>query len=372
MSSFTHTETARKVVFGDGALDQVRQEARQLGFGRVLLLTTRRGAQSPAGRKVADLLGDRLAATFDGVEPHVPAPVVQQAVMRTRREGCDGVVALGGGAVMDAAKAVAFFADQAAGGDDARFIDLPSLPAIAVPTTYSGAEMTPFFGVTDPVAQRKGVAGAAHTAPKGVIYDPSLTYGLPPEVSASTGMNALAHCVEAAYSAQRTPASEALALEGVRRISRSLPRVVEAPNDPVSRAEMLSAAWLAGCVLNNATMAAHHALCHALGGQLGVPHGVANSIMLAHVMRCNARDAASELARVGEALGTRPDADAAAGAVDALRRRLGLPGRLSDVGVTEDDLSTVSETALASPLLRNNPRPLHDASDVAALYRAAW
>lgn len=371
MSSFTHTETARRVIFGDGALERLRAEVRQLGLGRVLFLCTRRGAQSQAGTKVAQLLGDRLGATFDGVEPHLPSPVVQQALMVVRRQGCDGIVGLGGGAVMDGVKALAFFADQAAGGSDARFVDLPSLPGVAIPTTYSGAEMTSFFGMTDPAARRKGGGGAAHTAPKVVIYDPSLTFDLPPTVSASTGMNALAHCVEASYSPARTPAAEALALEGIRRIASTLPKVVESPRDPGARTDMLAGAWLAGWVLNNAPMGAHHGLCHGLGGRAGVPHGVANSIMLSHVMRFNASAVPSELARVGEALGTRPDAEAAADAVDGLRAQLGLPGRLSEVGVSEDDLAPLAELAMESPAVRANARPL-EGPDAEALYRAAW
>ena len=181
-------------------------------------------------------------------------------------------------------------------------------------------------------------------------------------------MNALAHCVEAAYSPGRTPAAEALALDAIRRIAAALPRVVASPRDPSARAEMLTAAWLAGWVLNNASMAAHHGLCHALGGRLGIPHGVANSIMLAHVVRFNAEGAADEVARIADALGA--DGDAAA-AIDELRGRLGLPGSLSEVGVTADALTDLAEQAATSPLLANNPRPLEGPPAVEALYRAA-
>ena len=372
MSSFTHVETARKVLFGDGALESVRDEVRQMGMARVLFLSTRRGASSPTGQTIQRLIGDRLVVTFDGVEPHLPSPIVQQAVMVARREGCDGVVGFGGGAVMDGTKAMAFFADQAAGGREARFVDLPALPAIVIPTTYSGAEMTPFFGMTDPASRRKMGGGAAHTAPKVVIYDPSLTYDLPPDVSASTGMNALAHCVEAAYSAGRTPAAEALALEGARRLASALPRVVHAPRDPTARSDMLAGSWLAGWVLDNAPMGAHHGLCHGLGGRTGIPHGVANSIMLAHVMRFNAPTVGAELARIGEAIGAEPDALAAADAVDRLRESLGLPGRLSEVGVSEDELSGLAEAAMNSGAVQANPRRLESPAVAEAIYRAAW
>lgn len=371
MSSFTHTEAPRRVIFGDGALDRLKGEVKEMGFSRALFLATKRGAASAAGAKVVSLLGDRQAVTFDGIEPHLPAPVVQQAVMVARREGCDGVVALGGGAVMDGAKALGFFADQAAGGREARFLDLPALPAISIPTTYSGAEMTPFFGMTDPAARRKGGGGAAHTAAKVVIYDPSLTYDLPREASASTGMNALAHCVEAAYSPGRTPAAEALAIEGIQRIAAALPRVVESPRDPGARTDMLTAAWIAGWVLNNAPMCAHHGLCHALGGRLGIPHGIANAIMLTHVMRYNAAAVPHELARVGEALGVPADAEDAAVAVDTLRKRIGLNGRLAEVGVSRDDLPGLAELAAGSPVVANNPRPLDGPEAIEALYLAA-
>ena len=241
------------------------------------------------------------------------------------------------------------------------------LPHVSVPTTYSGAELTPFFGMTDEQARRKSGAGGPTITPAAAVYDPELSLGTPPRISAETGMNALAHCVEAAYSPARTPEAEAIALAGIWRISRALPHVVEHPQDIDGRAAMLAGAVFGGRCLQNASMGVHHGLSQLVGGRTGIPHGLANAVILAHVVRFNADAVPDELEAIGHSLG---DKDPAA-AIDALRKSIGLPGRLSECGVTEDDIIVVARLAESSPSVQLNPKPVTEA-DARAILQAAF
>ncbi|MGH2687098.1 MAG: iron-containing alcohol dehydrogenase family protein, partial [Actinomycetota bacterium] len=268
----------------------------------------------------------------------VPTTVVQAAVMQARRDGIDGLVSFGGGSAADLAKAVAFFTEQEAGTPGASYADRPALPHISIPTTYAGAELTPFFGMTDEAARRKSGAGGPTVAPVAAVYDPSLTLSTPPRVSAETGMNALAHCVEAAWSPQRTPEAEAIALAGCRIVFHTLPAVVAAPADLDARTAMLEGAVLGGRCLHNAATGIHHGLCQLLGGRTGLPHGLVNALVLPHAVRFMTHDLAAEVRRIGEAIGAPDDP---AGAIADLAARLGLPAGLSDCGVDDDDLEAV-------------------------------
>src|SRR5205085_9739400 len=177
---------------------------------------------------------------------HVPAPAVQAAHRQARADGDDALVSFGGGSCADLAKAVAFFTEQEQGIPSTSWTDRPALPHVSVPTTYSGAELTPFFGMTDPTTRRKSGGGGPTVAPVAAVYDPELTLSTPARVSAETGMNALAHCVEAAYSPVRTPEAEAIALAGAATIHRALPAVVLRPDDLDARTAMLEGSALAG------------------------------------------------------------------------------------------------------------------------------
>src|SRR5947209_19889525 len=191
--------------FGTWEVDDVATIVREAGGQRVLLITTEGRLASADGERLTKALGRELESTFSGVQSHVPAPAVQAAVQQARRDGVDAVVSFGGGSCADLAKAVCYFTEREAGTPGATWLDRPALPHVAVPTTYSGAELTPFFGMTDPATKRKSGAGGPTVAPVAAVYDPELTLSTPPRVSAETGMNALAHCVEAAYSPGGTP-----------------------------------------------------------------------------------------------------------------------------------------------------------------------
>jgi maleylacetate reductase len=367
--NWVHTGYAQQIRFGPGILAEAGQVVRGLGARRVMLVTTPGRLASPAGERLQRSLGGLLVSVYDGVRSHVPSRCVQEALRLARRDGVDGVVSFGGGSCADCAKAVCFFTEQEAGTPGASYFDRPALVHVSIPTTYSGAELTPFFGMTDEAAGRKSGAGGPTIAPAAALYDPEVTLDLPPRVSAETGMNALAHCVEAAWSPVRTPEAEAVALAGIERISAALPEVVARPGDPEARSAMLAGAVLGGRCLQNASMGVHHGLSQLVGGRSGIPHGLANAVILAHAVRFNADAVPGALARIAAALGA-PGGDAA-GAVDALRASLGLPARLAECGVTADDIEAVVRMAAANPNVRNNPKPVGEA-EARAILEAAF
>ncbi len=366
--AWTHTSLAQQIVFGAGSADRVPELIRTLGARKVLLVTTERRLASADGAHVVRLLGRSLASTFAQVASHVPTPLVHQAVLQARRDGIDAVVSFGGGSCADLGKAVCFFLEQEAGVPGASHIDRPMVGHLSIPTTYSGAELTPFFGMTDPATRQKQGAGGPTSAPLAAVYDPSLTLSTPPRVSAETGMNALAHCVEAAWSPHRTPEAEAIALAGAATIARALPRVVAAPDDLEARTDMLEGACLGGRALLNAGMGVHHGLSQLVGGRTGIPHGLANAVLLCHAVRFNADAVPDAVARIGESLGDGADA---AGAVDRLRQSVGLPATLSEAGVPEAELEAIARLSQSNANVARNPRPVSEA-DALAILQAAW
>ncbi|HSS12221.1 MAG TPA: iron-containing alcohol dehydrogenase family protein [Acidimicrobiales bacterium] len=367
MTSWTHTGYAQRIHFGLDAIDRAADVAKEAGGRRAMLVTTAGRRESEAGERLQRALGRVLVSVFDGVRSHVPTTAVQAAVSQAQAEDIDAMVSFGGGSCADLGKAVCFFVEQQAGVPGAAYIDRPAVAHISIPTTYSGAELTPFFGMTDEATHRKTGAGGPTIAPVAAIYDPVLTLELPARVSAETGMNALAHGIECAYSPLRTPEAEAIALACVQRVASALPDVVDEPTNILARTAMLEGAVLGGRCLQNASMGVHHGLAQLVGGRTGIPHGLANAIILTHALRWNAAAVADEAWRIGNALG---DPDDPAGAVDRLRERLDLPERLSEVGVTDDDIDAVVRMSSGNPSVRANPRRVTE-DDVRAILGAA-
>jgi maleylacetate reductase len=366
-ATWTHTGYTQQIAFGPGALRELTGLLRTLGLRRVLLVTTAGRHESEDGERVRRSMARALASSFAEVESHVPVPLVQRAVHQARRDGVDGVVSFGGGSCADLAKAVCFFTEQEMGTPGASFADRPALPHVSVPTTYSGAELTPFFGMTDPATRQKSGAGGPTVAPIAAVYDPDLTMSTPARVSAETGMNALAHCVEVVWSRARTAEAEAVALAGAGRLVDALPRVVDDPADRQARSDALAGAYLAGRALQNASMGVHHGLAQLVGGRTGIAHGLANAVILPHAMAFN-RDAVPEaLDAIGVAIGAPDDP---VGAVTALVERLGLPTRLSECGVTDEDLDVVARLAAGHRGIAANPKPVSE-DDARAILEAA-
>jgi alcohol dehydrogenase class IV len=362
---WTHTGYAQQVVFGARSIERLSELLRALGVRRALLVTTAGRLASDDGQRVVKALGRTLASTFAEVTSHVPTNLVQSALLHARRDGIDGLVSFGGGSCADLAKAVAFFTEQEAGTPGASFFDRPVVPHVSIPTTYSGAELTAGFGMTDPRTRQKSSAGGPTSAPSVAVYDLDAVAALPPRPSAETGMNALAHCIEAAYSPARTPEAEAVALAGVSRIVEALPQVVAAPDDLDARARMLEGAVLGGRCLQNASMGVHHGLSQLLGGRTGIAHGLANAIVLPHAIRFNAEAVPDAIDRIGGAAGT--DGAGLADVVAALATGIGLPSSLHDVGVTDEDIQAVSRLSQSNPSVRANPRPVSEADALVIL-----
>jgi maleylacetate reductase len=317
-ASFVHDVPAQRVVCRSGAISLIGEEAERLGFVRVLVVATPRSGAGLGGR-VCDLLGRRAAGLHAHAVMHVPRAVASVGIAAARAADADGLVAVGGGSAIGLAKAIA--------------LDL-RLPVIAVPTTYSGSEATPIYGLTDD--ERKVTGRDWRVMPRTVIYDPDLTLALPAAVSAASGMNAIAHCVEGLWVSERTPITEAYATEALRRFVAALPRVVRDGSDRAARADCLAASWLAGAVLSAGT-ALHHKLAHVLGG-LGLPHAETHAVMLPHVMRFNLAAAADARARMAEALGAEDPAEAVAQMLGSFP----IPQRLRDLGFDRDRIGFVA------------------------------
>jgi maleylacetate reductase len=263
--------------------------------------------------------------------------------------GADGLLAVGGGSAIDLAKAV-----SAETG----------LPVVSVPTTYSGAEWTPTFGIRAPDRRMRGGGAGAHLA--GIVYEPELTFGLPRAKSVGTAMNALAHCAEALYVTGRNPGADSLALEGARMINDSLPRVAEDGSNRRARTELLSGADAAGHALALAGLGVGHAMAQAIGGRYGLPHGALNAICLPAALRFNESVAAAEIARFGQALRT----DDPVARVEELAR-LGGFERLRDLDVPETDLPALAEAASVRGGAKANPRAA-TAAEIEQLLREIW
>jgi alcohol dehydrogenase class IV len=278
-----------------------------------------------------------------GVWPEVPSDRIEVA------PGADGLLAVGGGSAIDTAKAA-----SAATG----------LPLVSVPTTYAGAEWAPGFGIRD--ARRLLVGGGGGARLAGIVYEVSLTLGLPRPETVGTALNALAHCAEALYG-DRSDRSDACALSGAELIGRWLPRVVETPTDPVARDGLLHGAAAAGEALGLAGLALAHAIAQALGGTYGLPHGAMNAIALPAALRYNAAFVPEAVARFGCALGAEDDPAARVEELAAL----GGFGRLRDFGIPDAGLRTVAAAAAERTGNRHNPHPA-SAEEIEELLRSIY
>ena len=384
MYEFSYIAYAQQIIFGPGALARLGEAVDHFHWQRLMLCTS--PSLRPGGHvtPIEAALGQRLVATYERTQSHVLDFQLAEALEMAVEAEIDAVIGLGGGSPIGLAKAVSMVLEERRTGQPARAAfptDQPLVPVIAIPTTYAGSEMTPVYGVTRQTegTTRKITVKDAKIAAKLVIYDPSLTLNLPPGVTAGTGINALAHCIEALYSVTRHPLSTAAALSGIRYITRSLRRCYAHGDDLEARTEMLLGAHLGGTALASVSMGLHHGLCHVLGGTAGVPHGVANGIILPHAMRFNLDATASQLAQAAAAMGLelKDQSDEAAGEAAAqhvynLISQLGLPQRLREAGVNEADLPYLAQLALKSSAVQSNPKPLIDAAQIEAIFRAAW
>jgi alcohol dehydrogenase class IV len=344
--AFVYQQPAIRVVFAVGSVARVADEVARLGAERALVLAT--PEQRDVAAETAARLGARSAGVFANAVQHVPIEVARAARAEAARLGADCCVAVGGGSTIGLGKAIALDS---------------GLPIIAIPTTYAGSEMTPIYGLTESGLKKTG--RDAKVLPRTVLYDPALTVTLPPQLSGTSGMNAIAHCVEALYAPDANPIISLLAEEGIRAFGRALPIVVAAPGDLDARAEALYGAWLGGTALGATSMSLHHKLCHTLGGSFNLPHAEVHTVILPHAAAYNAQAAPDAMRRVARALGT---SHAPQGLYD-LSGRLGAPRALREIGMPEDGLDRAAALATENPYF--NPRPI-DYAGIRALLDDAF
>lgn len=328
--SFTYEALPMRVIFGAGRFQDLPNEVEHANLRRAVVLCT--PGQRLLGERAAALIGG--AAVFDRARMHVPVETVQAAGEAVTRLGTDGCVAVGGGSTIGLAKALAL-----------RY----GLPFIAVPTTFAGSEMTPIWGTTE--KSRKTTGRNLAVLPRSVVYDPELTMKLPSDVAAMSGMNAMAHAVEALYAPDASPITSLMAEEGVRSLAAGLPAVVADGTNVDAQATALRGAWLSGACLGATTMGLHHKLCHVLGGTFDLPHAATHAVMLPHVAAFTLQTEPQAREALARALAN----PSPVRALTDLGRQLGTPRSLAELGVTDSDLETVVEQVTSHTYSARHP-----------------
>jgi maleylacetate reductase len=321
---FIYTGLPTRVVFGRGKITEAASEAKRLGMTYPLVLTTPH--QIETGSELAQAVG---GAHWAGAAMHTPVQETESALEFFRERKADGVISLGGGSSTGLGKAIAFRTD---------------CPQLVIPTSYAGSEMTNILGETAEGA--KTTKRDPKIQPESVIYDPDLLDTLPDKFAATSGINAIAHAVEALYAVDGNPVVSLMAEEGIRALASALPRG-KAGHD-----EALYGAWLCGTVLGSAAMALHHKLCHVLGGTFDLPHAETHTVILPHATAYNASGSEEAMKRIARALAV---PSAARGLFD-LALKLKAPLSLKEIGMPESGLDQAADIAVSNPY--PNPRKL--------------
>jgi maleylacetate reductase len=316
MRNFIHDQPGIRIVFGAGSFSQLPDEIRRLGAIRVLIVTSARGRDE--ANIAAQLLGEQAVEVFSEAAMHVPAETARAACGAATRSKADCSVVIGGGSTIGLGKAIA---------------NELGLPILAVPTTYSGSEMTPIFGVTEGGVKR--TSRDLRVLPKTVIYDPLLNVKLPVRVASPSGMNALAHCMAAIMDEDASPVAKVLAKEGVRAITDALPRIVSDPADVSARGDALYGSWLAGMCLASVRLNVHYRICHVLGGTFNLPHADVHTVMLPHTVTYN--------------MGSGKE-------LHELAVRIGAPVSLKEIGMPEGGIERAARMVMEKT--GYNPKPI--------------
>ena len=347
MDAFEFTPLQGRVVFGRGTLSRIAEEVRRLGCERAFVLSDAHHAKGAAAN-VIQSLGTMVAGFSNEAVMHTPVEVTERVLQDLDAAGPDCLVSLGGGSTTGLSKALAL---------------RTGLPQIAIPTTYAGSEATPILGQTE--QGRKTTLRSPKVLPRTIIYDVELTLGMPAHLSVVSGMNAMAHAVEALYARDGNPVTSLLAEQGIAALARALPRIVADLADADARSDALFGAWACGNCLGTVGMALHHKLCHTLGGSFDLPHAETHTVILPHAAAFNAVAAPGALERVARAIGA---ATAGAGLFDMIES-LGAPTSLKAIGMSESDLDKAADIATAAPYW--NPRPV-DQGAIRALLDDAY
>jgi alcohol dehydrogenase class IV len=376
-----------RVVSGRGSIGKLAGEIDRVGGTRALVVISPSVARTFLLDRITSGLGAKCAAIFDEVKPHSPTDSIVKAVERARDARVDVLVSTGGGSAIDTAKGVA--ALLAEGGLLPRLavrftppnkkevppMPAPKLPHIAIPTTFSGGEYSYSAGISE--GGKKYIVADPKLAPRTVLLDPEAAATAPTRLLAASGMNALAHCVEAVYSTETQPLTEAYCLRGVGLIARYLPRAVADPPDLEALSYVQVAACLSGMGVYSAWTGIHHAIVHVVGGRYKVPHAEIHALMLPYAMRWNLDATIEAHARMAREIGIEgSDENALAAAVPeyvlAMNKRMGLPLKLRELGVPRDGLRQLAIDALDDYSIHTNPKPVSSAEQVLEVLEQAW
>jgi maleylacetate reductase len=345
ITPFVYAANPGRVVFGSGTIEQLPNEANRLGLKRALVLSTPQ--QQTAAQSVSERLGSLSSGIFAQAVMHTPVDVTESAMAVVRERNVDGLVSIGGGSTIGLGKAIALRTD---------------LPQIVIPTTYAGSEMTPILGETR--NGTKTTQNDARILPEVAIYDVDLTLTLPASLAGTSGINAIAHAVEALYARDRNPMVSLMAIEGISALAAALPRIVADACDKDARSRALYGAWLCGTCLGAVGMALHHKLCHVLGGLFDLPHAETHTVLLPHALAYNAPAVPEIMRRLEAVLGSNPPL-----ALYHLASAVGAPHSLRELGMVESGIAAATSRALANPYW--NPRKLESAQ-IERLIARAW
>jgi maleylacetate reductase len=334
MDAFEYTALPGRVVFGFDMFHRLADEVKALGCSRAFVLSDQYHVRTNAPRLISALGKDAVGLSTDAAM-HTPVDVTDRVLEKVLEAGADCLISLGGGSTTGLGKALALRTD---------------LSQIVIPTTYAGSEATPILGQTE--RGRKTTIRSPKVLPEVIVYDVELTLGLPPLLSVVSGMNAIAHAVEALYARDTNPITSNLAEQGIAAFGHALPLIAANPQNRSARSDALFGAWACGNCLGTVGMALHHKLCHTLGGRFDLPHAETHTVILPHAVAFNSAAASEAISRAARALGVD---DAARGLFD-LAATLGAPTSLRQLGLSEADLDEAAEIAVSSPYW--NPRPI--------------
>ena len=367
----------KRVRHGPGSVQQLPTLMSELDRSRAFIVCGRTVASGPILQSVRDALGDRIVGIFDRITAQAPSSEVSAAAESFEASGADTIMSVGGGSAIDGGKGIALLKatggtfgpyeiDFAAKGMQRAAMPPPGVAHIAVPTTAgSSSDVMPTAGLRDPARRKKMLFWDRHMVPDATVLDPELAIHAAPELTAATGMTAMARCIESFYARTRQPVTTGLALHGARLLRSALPRAVAAPHDLQARADCQMACLMSGIAGINTMVCVVHALGHVFGGRYGLRHGIAHSILLAPAMRRLLPTLGDSQHWIAEAMGVgargiTPD-EAGTRAADAVARMvasLPLPRRLSDTGMTETDIPAVAAAAMGDYMMPHAPRPI--------------
>ncbi|WP_027583059.1 iron-containing alcohol dehydrogenase [Bradyrhizobium sp. Ai1a-2] len=371
------------VIYGKPAAEALREEAERLGAKRVYLIVSRTlNSTTDEIEKIRKALGDRYAATFDGIPQHTTRDVVVQTAKHAKEAGADLVVAVGGGSVVDAAKIVLMCMEHEifdpSGLDgfettpERRFgpFRTPKVRMIAIPSTLSGGEYNSGTLVTDTRRKLKQIFNHPMMMPRTIILDPAITRYTPEKLWLGSGTRAMDHGIEAICSIRGNALVDAVCLQGLRYLHDGLTRTKDNPNDEAARINCQLGSWMSAFGLQaRVPMGASHAIGHVLGGTCDVPHYFCTAVMMPSVLRYNRPATEQAQKSIAAALGA-PELDAGE-AFAGFIARLGLPQRLADVGVGEDRFELIGKNAMLSIFTRSNPQPIREPADVVKILQLA-